>query len=62
MFNSVPATGASNHSYVPPGAVAVSVAVFPVQILIGATVGAAGVGVTITVTIVRGLVHPAIVV
>ena len=58
VFISVPATGASYQSYVPPGAVAVNVAVLPLQIPTDAIVGAAGIGFTVTVTAVRGPAHP----
>ncbi len=53
---SVPPTAASNHSYVPPGAVASKLAVVPEQIVVPAAVGAAGGWVTLTVTGVRNRV------
>ena len=53
-----PLLAASNHSYVPPGAVAMSVDVFPSQMVVLLTVGDAGKGCTVTVTAVKGLLHP----
>lgn len=44
----VPPDAAENHSYVPPGAVAVSVALLPAQMEVPAAVGAAGVGAAVT--------------
>ncbi len=53
-----PPDGASNHRYVPPGAVAVKVAVAPEQIVVPAAVGATGGGLTVTKTAALGPVHP----
>ena len=58
----MPPEAASYQSYVPPGAVAVKVAVVPWQIVEPNAVGAAGVGVTVTVTPVLGPTQPEIVV
>ncbi len=62
VARSDPPDGASYHWYVPPGAEAVRVALVPEQVLVPAAVGAAGGGVTVTVTAVLGPGHPAIVV
>jgi len=53
-----PPVAVLNQSYVPPGAVAVSVAVFPEHIICPDADGDAGGGVTVTVTGVRGLMQP----
>jgi hypothetical protein len=58
LASRVPPVAAEYHSYEPPGAVAVNVAVLPVQIVTPGAVGAAGLGVTVTVTAVLGLVQP----
>ena len=55
---SVPPAGALYQSYVPPGAVAVNVAVLPAQIVVPKTVGATGIGSTVTRTGVSGPEHP----
>ena len=49
VIKSVPATGASYHSYVPPGAVAINIVELFVQILAPNAVGAGGVGLTVMV-------------
>jgi len=54
----VPPDEALYHSYGPPGAVAVSVALFPIQIDALAAVGAGGLFVMETATAARALVQP----
>jgi hypothetical protein len=50
--NKVPPDALSYHSYKPPGALAVTDAVFPAQIVAPLTVGLVGIGFTVTVTAV----------
>ena len=58
VINNVPPVAASYHSYTPPGDVAVNVVELPAQIVDPKATGATGVGVTVTVTEVLGLIHP----
>jgi hypothetical protein len=60
--SNVPPVAALYHRYVPPGAVAVNVAVVFSQIVLPDAVGATGNGLTVTVTAVRGPTHPFMVV
>ena len=56
--NKLPPDALSYQSYVPPGAVAVMVPVLPLQMVVPDAVGADGIGLTVTVTAVRGLIQP----
>jgi hypothetical protein len=56
--DNVPPVAAVYQSYVPPGAVAVSVAVAPEQIVVPAAAGAVGTGLTIMLTVAGLLTQP----
>jgi hypothetical protein len=62
VASSVPPEAISYHWYIPPGADAVNVAVFPEHIVVPAAVGAGGIGFTVTSTWVLGPGQPLIVV
>jgi hypothetical protein len=55
---SVPPDAASYHPYVPPGAVAVRVAVVFTQIVVSDAVGAAGIGLIVMVNVFPMLAQP----
>ena len=61
VASNVPPTALLYHSYVPPGAVAVTTPTLPLQMVVPDAVGATGIGLTVTVTAVRGLIQPFIV-
>jgi hypothetical protein len=56
--SNVPPEAASYQSYVPPGAVALNVAVPPEQITVPLAVGAAGIALTVILTVTGALTHP----
>ena len=58
MESSTPPAALLYHSYVPPGAVAVTTPLLPLQIVVPDAVGAAGIGLTVTVTGVLELIQP----
>ena len=60
--NKVPPDALLYHSYVPPGPVAVTIPTLPLQIVVPDAVGADGIGFTVTITAVLGLMQPSTVV